>query len=73
MANTAYGTSNLTTGALRDRVSARIDALRDGLRRRRLYNRTYNELSALSNRDLADLGISRSSIRSIAREAAYAR
>jgi len=33
------------------------------------YNRTVSELSALSNRDLADLGISRSDIQRIARSA----
>ena len=34
------------------------------------YNTTFRELSALSNRDLADLGISRSMIRGLAQEAA---
>ena len=34
------------------------------------YSRTVNELRALSNRDLADLGISRPDIRRLAREAA---
>lgn len=33
------------------------------------YNRTVKELETLSNRDLADLGISRSDIGRIAREA----
>ena len=37
----------------------------------RLYRTTYRELSALSARDLDDLGVNRSMIRSIAREAAY--
>ncbi len=32
------------------------------------YNRTVNELSSLSNRDLADLGIARTDIGRIARE-----
>lgn len=31
-------------------------------------NKTYNELSRLSNRDLNDLGISRSEIRNIAKQ-----
>jgi uncharacterized protein YjiS (DUF1127 family) len=39
---------------------------------RRVYSTTLNELSALSNRDLADLGIARSEVRRIAWEAAYA-
>ena len=33
------------------------------------YNRTVSELGTLSNRDLADLGIARSDIHRIAREA----
>tara|TARA_B110000114_G_scaffold80256_2_gene84870 strand:+ start:3697 stop:3921 length:225 start_codon:yes stop_codon:yes gene_type:complete len=40
--------------------------------KRRVYKATMNELGALSNRDLADLGISRSEVRRIAWEAAYA-
>lgn len=33
------------------------------------YNRTVSELSALSNRELDDLGFGRSDIKTIAREA----
>jgi uncharacterized protein YjiS (DUF1127 family) len=39
------------------------------IERRRVYKQTVRELSALSNRELADLGLSRSMIRSIALEA----
>jgi uncharacterized protein YjiS (DUF1127 family) len=39
--------------------------------KRRVFNTTLNELGSLSNRDLADLGISRSEVRRIAWEAAY--
>ena len=35
----------------------------------RVYRRTYRELSQLSSRDLRDLGIDRSQIPSIARQA----
>jgi YD repeat-containing protein len=38
----------------------------------RKYRQTYNELSRLSTRDLADLGINRAEIQSIARQAATA-
>ncbi len=38
--------------------------------RHRIYRRTVNELSALSNRDLADLGLYRSMIRRLAKQAA---
>ena len=39
--------------------------------RRSMYYTTLRELQALTNRDLADLGLSRSSIKSIAYEHAY--
>ncbi len=41
------------------------------LQQRRTYSRTVAELVALTDRELADLGISRMSIPDIAREAAY--
>lgn len=37
----------------------------------RLYRQTLDELDALSDRELADLGISRLNITTIARDAAY--
>ena len=48
-----------------------VDVTRDALQRRRIYRQTINELSALTARDLADLGIDRSMIRWLAHEAAY--
>lgn len=41
--------------------------------RSRIYTRTQRELNALSNRELADLGISRTMITRMAYEAAYGR
>lgn len=38
------------------------------LKRYAAYRKTYNELSRLSDRDLNDLGICRSEIRSLSRE-----
>ena len=38
--------------------------------RRAIFLRTYSELQALSDRDLADLGFARSEIGSLARDAA---
>lgn len=49
-----------------------IAHLRETFARRRVYHRTVAELSQLSDRELSDLQLSRSSIRSVAREAAYA-
>lgn len=39
--------------------------------RHRRFRRTLNELSALSNRDLADLGLNRSMLKRVAYQAAY--
>ncbi|MFD1343745.1 DUF1127 domain-containing protein [Litorisediminicola beolgyonensis] len=45
-------------------------SLRTALQRRRVFSRTLKELSALSDRELADLGLHRSMLRRIAQEAA---
>lgn len=45
--------------------------LRDHLARRAVYRQTVRELAQLSDRELSDLGLSRSSIRSTAYEAAW--
>lgn len=54
-----------------DRVNAAIKAFAQAREQRRVYNQTMSELSGLSNRELADLGISAAEIPYIAREAAY--
>lgn len=56
---------------LSDRISALVASVKLSLQRRATFQQTLNELNALSDRDLADLGLNRSSIRMIAREAAY--
>lgn len=48
-----------------------VARLGDARRRYSVYRQTVAELEALNDRDLADLGIARSSITSIATEAAY--
>ncbi len=48
-----------------------VEALRNAISRRKLYVRTLEELRTLSDRELADLGLSRSTIVDVAREAAY--
>lgn len=45
--------------------------LADKFRRYTLYRNTLRELDALSDRDLLDLGLSRSAIEGVAHEAAY--
>ncbi|WP_372605039.1 DUF1127 domain-containing protein [Actibacterium sp.] len=57
--------------AFGDFVRRVVDVARDELKRRRIYTQTMRELSSLSDRELADLGLTRSMIRSLAIEAAY--
>lgn len=57
--------------SLADRAAAFLSGLRDNRRRYRVYRQTVNELKALSERELNDLGIHQSSITAIAMEAAY--
>ena len=61
---------NIPAPTLRDWVAQKFHAMQIKRAKRAAYVATFNELNALSNRDLADLGISRSGIRSIAAEAA---
>ena len=50
--------------------AAFLDDLKLRIARHRVYRRTVSELSALSNRELADLGLNRSMIRRLALQAA---
>lgn len=65
----AQDTSRRHTG-LSYRFDDAVEALRRFRARRAAFNQTYNELSVLSQRELDDLGIARSDIARIAREAA---
>lgn len=54
-----------------DRLTYVKDAVLTAINQRRVYSRTVAELNSLTDRELADLGISRLGITEIAREAAY--
>ena len=54
-----------------DRFFGLVKAVKVVLAKRRVYSQTLFELNSLSDRDLSDLGISRSNITDVAREAAY--
>ena len=56
---------------LAGRSSAWIETVKARVARYRVYRDTLNELSGLSNRDLADLGLHRSELRRVAYQAAY--
>lgn len=67
--------TNTNRGALRQDFTGRIAAwFRDAgesIQRHRTYRHTMHELQALSDRELRDLAINRSMIKTIAYEAAY--
>ena len=63
-------TANITRGADLN-VGGTFGKLAQRWAQYRTYRRTLAELSELSARDLADLGIHRGSIRALAFEAAY--
>lgn len=62
------------TSALKDTSTggfgAIVQAVKTRFVRYRLYRQTVSELSALTNRELADLGLNRSMIRGLAHQAA---
>ncbi|MCZ0962075.1 DUF1127 domain-containing protein [Paracoccus benzoatiresistens] len=53
------------------RLMAAIQRMQENRARRAIYRQTVRELNALTNRDLADLGINRTMIARLAREAAW--
>ena len=58
-------------GSFTDRISSVAKSIRLTLARRRMFGQTLRELSALTDRELSDLGMHRADIRRIAAEAAY--
>ncbi|WP_291239955.1 DUF1127 domain-containing protein [Gemmobacter sp.] len=64
-------TTRAAQPAFGDRFAAVLETLRTAMARRAIYRQTVQELRALADKDLADLGIHRSQIRRMALEAAY--
>lgn len=58
-----------STVTLSDRFSGLLDGIAARYRRHRVYRDTFNGLNALSNRELADLGLHRSELTRVAAEA----
>ncbi len=63
--------SRAASFSLADRISGVIALTKANLARRAVYNQTVRELNALTDRELADLGIARADIYAVSREAAY--
>ena len=70
----AYTTTTRASGAFTatptSGIAGMVAAFREARARHRVYRTTRDELGALSDRDLADLGIGRSDVDRIARDAA---
>lgn len=64
----AFLTASTQTHAAPQR-STLMNDLRAGWTRYKLYNRTLREMRALSDRELADLGLTRGELRHVARRA----
>lgn len=64
-------TSRSTPAVAGARAASLFEALAERVRRYRIYRRTLLELQSLTPRELNDLGLNASMIRSIAYQAAY--
>ena len=73
MAYVTQPTRTFETTWLGQRVVSRWPELGERLALYRQYRATLEELSMLSDRDLADIGMDRSTLRDIAREHVYDR
>jgi len=63
--------SHTTTGSLADRIASIFRNLNENRLRYRTYRNTVRELDSLDDRELADLGLHRAMIETVAMEAAY--
>lgn len=68
MAMTTANQIAITNGGF---ITRALAGLAERLERRATYRKCVNELSSLNNRELRDLGLHRSMIRSLAYEEAY--
>lgn len=64
-------TTRVARKGLLDRLTVLKDDVLTALQKRRIHARTLAELNALTDRELADLGMARAAIPEIARQAAY--
>lgn len=71
MTYTTYTDHALRGASFWQRLSDQKARLAERQAQRQAFRRTVSELSAMSDRDLTDIGIDRADIRVIAQEAAY--
>ena len=70
MAHYATTETQSVTGRVRATFGHMMERAAARLAHNRIYSNTLNELRTLNDRDLADLGLSRSMLRQVARDAA---
>lgn len=71
LSNMAYVQNTAATGSVTTTLTGFVSAVLERVARYRVYRETMVELSGLSDRELADLGLSRANLRSVSYEAAY--
>jgi uncharacterized protein YjiS (DUF1127 family) len=65
----AYALSNTQSGFnLSATLHNAVEAWKAASAKRAVFNRTFNELNALDDRDLADIGLARRDIRALAQD-----
>lgn len=70
----AYVTTHQSApAAFFDRLSAAISSFRQARQDQRMFRKTVSELRALSDRELNDLGLSRSNLLEVARQSVYSK
>lgn len=65
-----YATTTHTGFDIFGRINAAIENFRIAAAQRTAFNRTYKELSRLTNRELSDIGLRRCDIEDVARNSA---
>lgn len=66
-----YEQVNMDRTSVNNRIAGFIGGISTRFAQYRTYRRTLDELNALTDRELSDMGISRHNLRSIAYRAAY--
>ena len=67
----AYASTSRASSGILETIRSAISSLFSGFTQRSVYNRTYNELSRLSDRELEDIGLHRCDIKATCAEVAY--
>ncbi|MBY6137330.1 DUF1127 domain-containing protein [Leisingera sp. XS_AS12] len=67
----AHVLSSTPALSLTARIRHAFEAVKTGWEKAREYQRTYNELDGLSDRELSDIGVRRGDIADIARQHVY--